>query len=91
MSEIILEFCKKRPNDLIKDSMLYEAWAVLTSLNLASGLAKFVRMSGLLCPRGISPSVAVSRTKTEYVRKNITNLYRDVVHPERDLYMRLAF
>jgi hypothetical protein len=89
MSEIILVVCKKA--HLIKDDMQYETRAVFTSLDLGSGLAKFVRMSGPLCLSSISRSV--SRIRTEDVRNNIASSYGDVacLHPERDLYMRLAF
>ena len=93
MSEIILVVCKKSPNNLIKDNMRYETRAVFTSLSLGPGLAKFVWMSRPLCLNSISRSIPVSRIRTEDVRNNIPSSYGDVAcfHPERDLYMRLAF
>jgi len=73
--------------------MRYERRAVFTSLELCPGLAKFVRMFGSLCLRSIPLSLTVSRITTEDVRYNIPSSYGDVasLHPERDLYMRLAF
>ena len=93
MSEIILVVCEIcAPNDLIKRRHAVRG-VVFTSLDLGPGLAKFVRMPGPLCLSSISRSAPVSRIRTEDVRNDITGSYGDVtyLHPERDLYMRLAF
>ncbi len=73
--------------------MRQEPRAVFTSFDVGPGLANFVRMFGPLCLSSISRSVHLSRIRTEDVRNNITSSYGDVacLHPERDLYMRLAF
>ena len=73
--------------------MRQEPRAVFTSLDVGPGLAKFVWMFGPLCLSSISHSVPLFRIRTEDVWNNITSSYGDIacLHPERDLYMRLAF
>ena len=73
--------------------MRQELWTVFTSFDVGPGLANFIRMFGPLCLSSISHSVPLSRIRTEDVRNNITSSYGDVacLHPERDLYMWLAF